>query len=439
MASFKYIVFRGTLSLWTCLLALLSLDSVVSQAATPASPPDWAACTWQKHQDYAILGWNNLGMHCYNRDCADFLVLPPFNTLWVQVVRVSDPPSIVTSGITVEYRFPQNTYSTAAGKPGRRDKTNFWKYAKPLFDLPTDLAPNVGLAGKGLSGRMDLVGDHFEAQGVPLTEFRDQDVRGPDPNKWPAYPYQLAEIVARDARTGRELARNVIVAPVSSELSCANCHADDGDATTRYPITPTGKIETNILTLHDYLNPGKYDKALMDSRPVLCAKCHASNALGMAGMAGCSSLSNAMHNHHKDLPDITPDTDGCYNCHPGPKTQCLRCVMSEDFALNCTTCHGTMAEVAQNANPWLNEPRCDNTACHGAGYAMDQPLYRVSKGHGGMYCTGCHDSPHAIGPSREPNDAIKFIALQGRPGALRNCTVCHATKPTAAFSHRAGY
>lgn len=39
------------------------------------------------------------------------------------------------------------------------------------------------------------------------------------------------------------------------------------------------------------------------------------------------------------------------------------------------------------------------------------PLYRDSKGHGGIFCEGCHDGTHAIATSREPNDAIKFIEL----------------------------
>ena len=30
---------------------------------------------------YKILAWNDLGMHCYNRDFSDLAVLPPYNTL----------------------------------------------------------------------------------------------------------------------------------------------------------------------------------------------------------------------------------------------------------------------------------------------------------------------------------------------------------------------
>ena len=94
-----------------------------------------------------------------------------------------------------------------------------------------------------------------------------------------------------------------------------------------------------------------------------------------------------------------------------------------------------MATVSRNPNPWLNEPRCDNGACHGSGYRQDQPLYRMSKEHGGVYCEACHDSTHAIAPSRQPNDAIKFYALQGHAGTLDTCTVCHASQPSGPGPH----
>jgi hypothetical protein len=396
-----------------------------------------AAQAAKVNQQYKVLCWNNLGMHCYNPDYSDIAILPPYNTLWAQVIKIDDPPQIVNSGITVEYSFPSNTYS--AGIPKKTNKTNFWTYVTQLFSV--NLSPNIGLAGKGLSGVMDVNGDRFIAEGIPLTEYRNRDVRkGVAQEKWKSYPYQLATIKVRDAITKKVLAQTRVVAPVSSELNCAACHADDGDATTSYPITPTGNVSRNILTLHDYINAGNPDaqidgKPLMENRPVLCAKCHASAALNANGAAGVSNLSNAMHNHHKDLEDITPDTAGCYNCHPGEKTQCLRDTMAMNLAFNCTTCHGDMNDVSQNPSPWLNEPRCDSAACHGSSYALDQPLYRESKGHGQMYCAGCHDSPHAIAISREKNDAIKFKMLQGHAGTLQKCTVCHLTMPTDAFVH----
>lgn len=397
-------------------------------AGPPASaPPAWSAAV-QKDRTHVVLAWNDLGMHCYNLDYKDLGLLPPYNTIWAQVVRVGDPPQFVTEGINVTYRVLDNTYSAG--------KTNFWTYAQQLFRLPAPLPPNVGLAGKGLTGSMDLIrdpvlGNHFRATGIPLTEFLDGKQKTP-------YPFQLAEITVRDV-TGTVLAQTLTVAPVSSEFHCDNCHADDGDATMNSGIVPTGGVFTNVLAVHDLRNPSVSPK-LMDSRPVLCSRptCHSDNALGANGPGYSSSLSHAMHNRHKDLPDIAPDTTaGCYNCHPGPATQCLRDSMSQHFALNCTTCHGNMADVASlDREPWVTEPRCDNATCHGQGFALDQGLYRNSRGHGGTYCAGCHDSPHATAPSREYNDSIKFLLLQGDNGTLRKCVVCHATQPTTAFRHQ---
>ncbi|MEZ4513917.1 MAG: hypothetical protein R3C62_18765 [Chloroflexota bacterium] len=377
-------------------------NTVASAASTSATPA------------YVVVAWNDLGMHCYNRDFQDLAVLPPFNTLWAQVIKTGNPPQLLTENIRVTYEFPDNTYSVG--------KSNFWDYDVQLFGV--DLPPNVGLAGKGLAGEMDLIGsDHFEAAGIPLTEFRDSDVSNP-------YPYQLATVIAYNATTNEELARITTVAPVSTEMHCDNCHDDGGVE----EIT-TGRVETNILTLHDRASMGSYPQghegALMNRRPILCAECHASNALGAVGVAGIPSLSKAMHDKHSGV--IPATKDGCYQCHPGPETQCLRDVMATDHNMDCLDCHGNLETVANNPQPWLNEPRCDS--CHGAAYQQDQALYRFSTEHGGLYCSACHDSPHAIAPTSQPNDSIKFVALQGHNGTLDTCTVCHTSQPLAAGPH----
>jgi hypothetical protein len=269
---------------------------------------------------------------------------------------------------------------------------------------------------------MDPAGDHFVAEGIPLTEFSDSAPNVPQ-------PYQMALIVAKDAN-GNVLASNNIVAPVSTEMRCDNCHSDSA-----FGIS-TGKVETNILTLHDQRNQSEYPAghtgALMSRRPVLCAECHASAPLGAPGAGGLPSLSNAMHTRHDGkVPDTT---DGCYNCHPGPVTKCLRDVMSVKDGFQCSSCHGGMSNIKNNPSPWLNEPRCDT--CHTqARYAQNNPLFRLSTGHGGIFCEACHDSTHAIAPSSEPADAIKFINLQGYSGTLNKCSVCHITQPSEAFPH----
>lgn len=364
--------------------------------------------------DTVVLAWNDLGMHCYNPDFQDLAVLPPFNNLFAQVIRVGDPPQLITSGVNVFYGFDDNTYSVG--------KSNFWDYDQQLFGV--DLPPDVGLTGKGLAGEMDQVATHFVADGIPLTEFSDSAPTTAD-------PYQVATVRVVDPATGAELARVNPVAPVSTELHCDNCHYDGGVGG-----ISTGKVETNILTLHDLENwedyPPGHKTPLMLRRPILCAECHASNALGLPGVPGIPNLSRAIHAKHAD--EVPNTLQGCYNCHPGPQTQCLRDVMSNTYGMDCIDCHGGMEQVAANPNPWLKEPRCDS--CHtDPRYAQNNQLYRLSTEHGGLFCEACHDSTHAVAPSSQPKDAIKFIQLQGHVGTLDTCTVCHATQPTGPGPH----
>jgi hypothetical protein len=295
---------------------------------------------------------------------------------------------------------------------------------------------------------MDSAGDHFAIEGVPLTPYLDS-APGPGSQYW--YPYQKAHLVAKDSVTGQVLAETTTVAPVSTEMRCDTCHADG-----MQEGISTGNVETNILTLHDK----EEDTNLMGSRPVLCATCHGSNALGMPGNPELPNLSRAMHNRHapggdaaaspwlaaaqaliaradsSTLPTAVTDegTDNCYLCHPGQQTQCLRDVMYSK-GVTCINCHGGTAAVADpTRRPWIDLPRCGT--CHASQFAEnDGKRYRDSVGHGGLYCESCHGSPHAILPTIQYNDNIQNIALQGHPGTLDTCTVCHTQVPPGAGPH----
>ncbi len=404
--------------LLTAVGALVLVSSFITTAA--ARPPDRPAVPG----DIIVISWNDLGMHCYNRDFNDLAVLPPANSLWAQVIRNGNPPQVITTGVTVEYFFADNTDSTS--------KSDFWstnpytpvQNAQKLFGLSAPLPANVGLAGKGLSGAFDVQGDHFEAKWIPLTEYSDSNPTVRD-------PYQLATVIVRDANTHVELARTTVVAPVSTEMHCDNCHYNGGPGNEGIS-SPT--VEQNILKKHD----DEEGTSLMSNRPVLCASCHSSNALGAPGQPGVPSLSKAMHETHNEVMPQPQTIDTCYNCHPGPQTKCLRDVMSQLPAPNtqtCITCHGNLLAVSQNPTPWLKEPRCDT--CHNNGkFNQNQALYRMSKDHGGLYCEACHDSTHAIAPSTLPNkDGLKFFQLQGHNGPIDACNVCHSSLPTGAGPH----
>ncbi|MEA3276197.1 MAG: putative Ig domain-containing protein [Pseudomonadota bacterium] len=59
----------------------------------------------------------------------------------------------------------------------------------------------------------------------------------------------------------------------------------------------------------------------------------------------------------------------------------------------------------------------------------DNPkLYRVSTGHGGVFCEGCHGATHAEWPNGNPmaNDNVTADQLQGHTGTIIECSTCHA-------------
>lgn len=364
-----------------------------------------AAATTQTLGPMVVLGYNDLGMHCLGSRFDEICILPPANTLRATVIRRGEEPEIMNGDVTVTYSIPGNTTSIT--------KTNFWDYDVPLFGV--NLPPNIGLFGKGLSGTMGVTLDgDWIAAGIPITPITDAGAED---------PYQLALI--RVMQNGQTVATTSAVIPVSWEMHCDFCHNTKG-------ITP----ETDILRKHDRM----HGTQLESQKPVLCARCHADPALGAPGDPGVSNLSLAMHRSHanRKFPGKAQMMNKCYACHPGPKTQCMRDVHFKKAGNVCVSCHGDMAAVANPARrPWVDEPQCGS--CHQVpGHEYEQPgvLYRDSVGHGGVKCEACHGSPHAITPTRQPNDNVQAIALQNHAGVIDRCTVCHTTQPNEAFFHR---
>ncbi|MCB2231707.1 hypothetical protein KQH82_13390 [bacterium] len=351
-------------------------------------------------QDYIIIGWNDLGMHCSNKDFSTLVILPPYNNVRAQVIRVGTDttlPSVVTTGFRVSYDIPGNTYSVG--------KTNFWSWEDQIFGV--NLPDNIGLTGAGLSGDMEAHENYFKVEGIPITPFVDADLINED-------PFQLGLLQVYESES-QLLASAQPVVPVSNEINCVSsgCHAS----------------ETAILNQHD--DEGGFDP---NNTPILCATCHASNALGMAGNPNLPSLSEAIHKKHGER------TNDCYKCHPGPNTQCLRDVMATEHGFVCQDCHGSVTQVGESISsgrePWFDEPSCGDGSCHGSQFAEEPgKLFRESRGHGGLFCSACHGEPHAIVPSREARDNIQQIALQGYAGTLSDCSVCHGVMPASAGPH----
>ena len=349
--------------------------------------------------EFVVLAWNDLGMHCLNPTYDELVILPPYNTVWAQVIEKGDPPRIVTDGITVEYAMVNNTSSA-----DKRDYGQFWEFDTVLFGVDLDLDTGLNLVepdlNNGLSGLMQPAGDHFQVDGIPVTPVDDQ-------LNYSAY--QVMEIIVKD-ESGLEIAQTRATVPTSDEINCAKCHGQNAFQ--------------DILEEHD-------DEAgtnLLANQPVLCAECHGSPALlappeGGRGSAG-SYLSEAIHGSHANRGAA------CYDCHPGDTTTCNRSLAHDAPDGNCITCHSTMAEMAAAMNadlkiPWVDEPACAD--CHAGIAEVDtgSELYRNATGHGGVYCAACHQSPHAMIPSREATDNYQALQYQESEKSIASCGACH--------------
>lgn len=404
----------GSTSTWRRIRPLLLVAAAALLAAgcgedEPASLPIGGG-------EYIVVAWNDLGMHCLNPTYDEAVILPPYNTVWAQVIKRGNPPQIVTDGLRVEYRLVENTSSAGKTDAYGGQFAQFWTYAPDLFGVALTVDTGLNLVEpslhNGLSGTMALRGDHFQVEGIPVVPVLDSGA-------WT--PYQVAEIVVKDA-ADLILAQTRCTVPTSDEINCAACHAQGG-AGTAHIGGGGASVFNNILLVHDALHGTHH----VDNKPVLCASCHASPALGSSIPVEAENyLSYAIHGSHAERGAA------CYDCHPGATTRCNRSSRHSSSTGNCVTCHGTLADVAGSIAggtrvPWVGEPAC--ATCHTGvqGVATGATLYRNARGHGGVYCAGCHGSPHAMVPSDQASDNYQALQYQSKAATLGTCKVCHDT------------
>ncbi len=449
---------------------------------------------------WTVVAWNNLGMHCMDADFSVFAILPPYNTIQAQVLDASGRLVKDGSGITVTYEAvadPAGSINRTSGPigPSLLPKTNFWVYVQSLFGpgaagLPVDTGlPPVGFVPAKVQQRMpgtantpqpmqfDPAFDWYIAEGIPITPYDDAGRKN---------YYPMMRVTARNGST--LLATTDIVLPVSDEMDCSACHRSGSTAPSGFPsaqplqgwVNDTSSVQRdfrlNILRLHDEKNGTALFASASANKPVLCASCHISEALGGGAPNGIPPLTEAMHAKHSTVGDPTnglalgesTNRSACYRCHPGSETRCLRGTMGNavavdgTMAIQCQNCHGGMSAVgASTRTGWFQEPACQN--CHtgtatsndgqirylsaGAYDAQKQwvlrepanrtfatsadapvagvSLYRFSSGHGGLQCSACHGSTHAEYPSAHPNDNVQSVALQGHVGTIGECGTCH--------------
>jgi len=364
-------------------LAILSLGILASPAPGADDP---------RNRKYQVFAFNDLGMHCYDKDFSVFSLLPPFNTIHSQVIYKGLKPRLLNDG-TISLTYSGTPDPSGSINTTSSGKTNFWQYISQLFGINRSV--DVGILGARMPGAsnvpqplgiFDPTYKWFSATGIPLTNIDDQGNIN---------SFSMMRIKAFDQTLENPRVSSLdIVVPASSEMNCSACHetaafvdsnpgsASDASPPPRlttlqptdfsYNLDPQVRFRENILILHDALSGtnlvGQYNGG--NGSPILCAQCHYSKALDLAGtgptgdQVGHLYLSRAMHKHHGTAwPTGTGGMGGgmassgytvpipgtgvqrCYSCHPGNDTQCLRSVMAVN-GMQCQSCHGDLLAVA---------------------------------------------------------------------------------------------
>ncbi|WP_245628798.1 cytochrome c [Salidesulfovibrio brasiliensis] len=406
----------------------------------------------REKDEYVLLAWNNLGMHCISDSYSEWVLLPPANDIWAQLIKRGDKPQVVTENVKL-------TYTVEPGFEKPADRSTFWKHVKSLFGAqPPD---NVGLSGNGMSGELHLhkTLNSFEASLIPVEPY---------PEEGGYNPYPIFTVEARNATTGELLAVTKTVAPTATEMGCKNCHGGPWRVDNLAGISQVSGRD--VLKSHDRLSNTELVKAAAAGNPMLCQKCHPDPVLNAKGQPELLNLPAAIHGLHANFLSGR-GSEACEFCHPnrpdGP-TKCLRGVHAQ-ADIGCVRCHGYLEDHAlsllkyekekgkagaerlmKNLEPryaksvaginprlpWMQEPDC--RTCHtDPGSKPDRKtslgfntwteggdkLYRLSLDKAGkMMCIACHNSPHANYPAVNKygrnRDNLGPLQYQDNPRAI---------------------
>lgn len=422
----------------------------------------------EKSDDYVLLAWNDLGMHCISDSDPWWVILPPANTIEAQLIKRGKKPEIITEGIKIEY-------SVEKGFENPSKEVPFWDWEHKIFGK--ELEENIGLAGNGMRGNLHF--DHntngFIAHAIPVVPYREDGFYN---------PYPLFEVKAIDEKTGEILVETKLVTPTSTEMGCKNCHQGDWKKDGVSGVSDVTAM--NVLEIHDLRSGTNLLEEAKAGNPVMCQSCHEDPAVGSKGDGIRRSLSTALHAWHANYL-TEEDGSACVRCHPADNegnTRCSRGVHNS-LGMDCADCHGNIQEHAAALlkneihkpgsqqllknlevkavksfdeiiprTSWLNEPDCLN--CH---EDFNQPkedyssynkwacsfnnLYRIRTDNAGVRCEACHGSTHALYPAKNPyqenRDNIQPLQYQNSPlpiGANENCQVCHTQKMEYNFHHK---
>ena len=425
----------------------------------------------EKKDQYILLAWSDFGMHLISDTSLWWMLSPPASTISAQLIYRGETPEIITKEVEL-------TYEVETGFNNPSEHIKFWDYTQNFFGKKLPL--NIGLSGLGLNGKMNLSKEHltFIANDIPIIPY-------PDNNTFNPYPIFIVKAINK--KSGKVIAETSVVAPISTEIGCKNCHG--GKWRMKGVAGFSSETAENILSIHDRKSNTDLLNMAKKGNPFLCQSCHLDSILKINGEAELLNLSTAIHGFHANYI-TSKDADACYLCHPASEdgyTQCLRSI-HKSIELNCINCHGNLADHALSLlvseekagknkardlmknliptnvdtvtdikprKPWINEPDCLN--CH---IDFNEPetdetfniwtksindLYRSRTDDAGIRCQACHGSTHALYPATniygEKRDNIQPLQYQKNRypiGSNKNCKVCHTVDMEEQLHHPKG-
>jgi hypothetical protein len=226
------------------------------------------------------------------------------------------------------------------------------------------------------------------------------------------------------------------------------------NATTGLPGNQPDRLTKLDQTCYQ-CHPGKNTKCMrgaMADGGMVCQDCHGQMAqIGndfskyvSPANAGDFRLAKDFYTNPATLRVPWANEPGCGSCHTGDATSNL--AGSTGALANGYDTNGVADGIRliraylstdTNAKPIVpaNKRFAENTVPSSfngfANPGVGNPkLYRVSTGHGGVMCEGCHGATHAewdTDGSTLLNDNVTANQLQGHSGTISECSTCHVT------------
>jgi hypothetical protein len=105
-------------------------------------------------------------------------VLPPYNVIHAQLVQKTEPPVLITSGVSITYQATTDT--NGSFNSSSSSKTNFWTYVRTLF--LNSVPPETGLAGYQTQSKTpqamtyNATEGYWEAVRIPTVPYDDKNL-----------------------------------------------------------------------------------------------------------------------------------------------------------------------------------------------------------------------------------------------------------------------